>query len=72
MKSTSSNNSRTKNFKNILNIIKHKSLKPNINIINRQNIVHHHTTNITNMTQKNYFSNVIINNFKRKKMRKIL
>ena len=64
MKSTSSNNSRTKNFKNILNIIKHKSLKPNINIINRQNIVHHHTTNITNMTQKNYFSNVIINNFK--------
>lgn len=64
MKSTSSNNSRTKNFKNILNIIKHQSLKPNINVINRQNIVHHHTTNITNMTQKNYFSNVIINNFK--------
>ena len=63
MKSTSSNNSRTKNFNNILNIINHKSLKPNANI-NRQNIVHHHTTNITNMTQKNYFSNVIINNFK--------
>ena len=64
MKSTSSNNSRTKNFKNILNVIKQQSLKPNINVINRQNIVHHHTTNITNMTQKNYFSNVIINNYK--------
>ena len=63
MKSTSSNNSRTKNFNNILNIINQKSLKPNANL-NRQNIVHHHTTNITNMTQKNHFSNVIINNFK--------
>ena len=64
MKSTSSNNSRTKNFKNILNIIKGQSFKPNLNVINRQNIFHRLATNITNMTQKNYFSNVIINNCK--------
>ena len=64
IKSTSTNNSKAKNFKNILNVIKQQSLKTNINIIDKQNIIHHHTTNITNMTQKNYFSNVIINNFK--------
>ena len=64
LKSTSNNNSKMKNFKNILDIIKQQPLKTSINIINKQNIIHHHTTNITNMTQKNYFSNVIINNFK--------
>ena len=64
IKSTSTNNSKAKNFKNILNVIKQQSLKTNINIIDKQNIIHHYTTNITNMTQKNYFSNVIINNFK--------
>ena len=64
IKSTSTNNSKAKNFKNILNVIKQQSLKTNINIIDKQNIIHHHTTNITNMCQKNYFSNVIINNFK--------
>ena len=64
IKSTSTNSSKAKNFKNILNVIKQQSLKTNINIIDKQNIIHHHTTNITNMTQKNYFSNVIINNFK--------
>ena len=61
---STSNNSKKKNFKNILNRIKAKSIKTNINLINKQNIIHHHITNITNMTQKNYFSNVIINNFK--------
>ena len=66
IKSTSTNNSKAKNFKNILNVIKQQALKTNINIIDKQNIIHHHTTNITNMTQKNYFSNVIINNFKSK------
>ena len=64
IKSTSINNSKAKNFKNILNVIKQQPFKTNINIIDKQNIIHHHTTNITNMTQKNYFSNVIINNFK--------
>ena len=64
-KSTSINNSKVKNFKNILDFIKQQSLKPSINIINKSNIIHHHT-NITNTTQKNYFSNVIINNYKTK------
>ena len=64
MRSTSNNNSNRKNFKNILKMIKEHSLKVNINFVNKKNIVHHHTTNITNMTQKNYFSNVIINNYK--------
>jgi hypothetical protein len=44
-------------------MIKENSLKSNPNV-NKQNVIHHHTTNITNMTQKNYFSNVIINNYK--------
>ena len=64
IKSTSNNNSKMKNFQNILEIINQQSLKPKINIINKQNIIHHHTTNIMNMTQKNFFSNVIINNYK--------
>ena len=61
---TSTNNSRLHNFKNIIDIIKQQIIKPNINIIKKQNIIHHHTTNFTNMTQKNYYSNVIINNYK--------
>ena len=61
---TNINNSKGKNFKKILDIIKQQTLKANINIINKSNIIHHHTTNITNMTQKNYYSNVIINNYK--------
>ena len=67
-RSTSINNSNKKNLKNILNMIKENSLKSNYNFnsINKQNVIHHHTTNITNMTQKNYFSNVIINNYKTK------
>ena len=60
---STSNNSRKKNFKNILNQIKKQSLKANINLINKKNIIHHHITNITNMNQKNYFSNTI-NNYK--------
>ena len=47
-------------------MIKENSLKSNYNMVNKQNVIHHHTTNITNMTQKNYFSNVIINNYKSK------
>ena len=66
IRSTSNNNSNRKNFNNILKMIKENSLKVNINFINKKNIVHHHTTNITNLTQKNYFSNVIINNYKTK------
>ena len=66
IRSTSNNNSNRKNFKNILKMIKEHSLKVNINFINKKNIVHHHTTNITNLTQKNYYSNVIINNYKTK------
>ena len=61
---STSNNSKKKNFKNILKKIKEQSLKASINLINKKNIIHHHITNITNMTQKNYFSNVIINNYK--------
>ena len=64
IRSTSSNNSNKKNFKNMLNMIKENSVKTNFNMTNKQNVIHHHTTNITNMTQKNYFSNVIINNYK--------
>ena len=64
IKGTSTNNSRLKNLKNIIDLIKQQSIKPNINIINKQNIIHHHITNVTNMTQKNYYSNVIINNYK--------
>ena len=63
IKSTSIS-SKTKNIKNILNLIKQQSLNPNINIINKKNVIHHYTTNITNLTQKNFYSNVIINNFK--------
>ena len=71
IRSTSNNNSNRKNFKNILKMIKEHSLKVNINFINKKNIVHHHTTNITNLTQKNYFSNVIINNYKAKDEHKL-
>ena len=73
IRSTSINNSNKKNFKNILNMIKDNSLKsnPNLNLTNKQSIIHHHTTNITNMTQKNYFSNVIINNYKPKDENKL-
>ena len=63
---STSNNSKRKNFKYILNRIKAQSIKANFNLINKQNIIHHHITNITNMTQKNYYSNVIINNFRNK------
>ena len=59
--------SKIKKFKNILNIINQQSNKPNINIINKQNIIHHHTTNITNLTKENYYSNIIINNSKQLK-----
>ena len=48
-------------LKKILNKINQRSIKPNINIINKQNIIHHFTTNITNFTKKNYYSNMIIN-----------
>ena len=64
--STSNNTSKKKNFKNILKEIKEQSFKNNINLTNKKKVIHHHITNITNMTQKNYFSNVIINNFKGK------
>ena len=64
IKSTS-NDTKKNNIKKIIDTIKKQSLKNKINIINKQNITHHHTTNITNMTQKNYISNVIINNYKR-------
>ena len=63
IKSTS-NDPKKNNIKNIIDNIKKQSLKAKINIINKQNITHHHTTNITNMTQRNYISNVIINNYK--------
>ena len=52
-------------IKNLLNLINQQSNKPNINIINKQNIIHHHTTNITNLSKTNYYSNIIINNSKR-------
>ena len=71
MRSTRNNTSKKKNFKNILNKIKQQSVKNNINLINNKNIIHHHITNITNMTQKNYFSNVIINNYKSKEDHKV-
>ena len=64
IKSTS-NDIKKKNIKKIIDTIKKQSLKNKTNIINKQYITHHHTTNITNMTQKNYISNVIINNYKR-------
>ena len=71
IKSTSNINSKKKNFKNILNKIKQQSKIANINLINKKNIIHHHITNITNLTQKNYFSNVIINNYKGKEEHKV-
>ena len=64
IKSARINLSKINKFKNILNIINQQSNKPNINIINKQNIIHHHTTNITNLTKTNYYSNIIINNSK--------
>ena len=66
VKSTSNDTKKKNNIKKIIDTIKKQSLKNKINIINKQNITHHHTTNITNMTQKNYISNVIINNYKNK------
>ena len=50
-------NPKIQKIKNMLNIIEQQSNKPNINIINKQNIIHHHTTNITNLTKTNYYSN---------------
>ena len=58
-------NPKIQKLKNILNIINQQSNKPNINIINRQKIIHHHVTNITNLTKTNYYSNILINNSKR-------
>ena len=64
-KSTSLSNPKTNRLKNILNIINQQtSIKPNINIINKQNIINHFTTNITNLTKRDYYSNIIINNYK--------
>ena len=63
-KSTSESNPKTNRLKNILNIINQQSFKPNINIINKHNIINHFTTNITNLTRRNYYSNIIINNYK--------
>ena len=57
-------NAKTKNLENILNILKQKPIKANINVVNKQNIFHHHTANINNKSQKNYFSNVIVKNFR--------
>ena len=71
IRSSSNNNSKKQNFKNILNKIKQNSKIANINLIKKKNIIHHHITNITNMTQKNYFSNVIINNYKGKEEYKV-
>ena len=58
------NKQKIEKIKNLLNIINQQSNKPNINIINKQNIIHHHTTNITNLTKTNYYSNIILNNSK--------
>ena len=69
-RSTRNNTSKKKNFKNILNKIKEQSFIKSINLTNKKKVIHHHITNITNMTQKNYFSNVIINNFKGKEENK--
>ena len=63
-------NQKISKLKNILNIINHQSIKPNINIINKQNIIHHFTTNITNYTKKDYYSNIIVNNLKHREPNK--
>ena len=68
-----SNNKSTKaqNLENILNILKQKSIKTDINVVNKQNIFHHHhTTNINNNSQKNYFSNKILKNNRNNEERK--
>ena len=57
-------NSKVNKTKNFLTIIKEKYIKPSIKIINKQNIIHHHYKHITNLTKKNYYSNIIINDFK--------
>ena len=63
-KYTSVSNSKVNKTKNFLTIIKEKYIKPSIKIINKQNIIHHHYKHITNLTKKNYYSNIIINDFK--------
>ena len=68
VRSTSINNSKKKNFQKLLNKIKEPT---NINLVNKKNVIHHYITNITNMTQKNYYSNVIINNFRSRDENKI-
>ena len=69
---STSNNSKKNNFKKLFNKIKEQSIKNNINTINKKNnIIHHHIMNITNLTQKNYFSNIIINNFKGTEKKKV-
>ena len=50
-------------LKNIFNIINQQTIKPNINIINKQNIIHHFITKITNISKKNYYSNKISNGY---------
>ena len=57
-------NTKTQNLENILNILKQKTLKTNINVVNKQNIFHHHTSNINNNSQKNYSSNTILKKHK--------
>ena len=63
-KRTNLNKEKIDKLKKFLEIINQQTFKPNINIINKQNIIHHFTTNITNYTKKNYYSNIIINDSK--------
>ena len=58
------NNSKVKNIQNRLDTIKKQTLKANINIINKPNILHHNNTNINIMNPKDFLSNIIINNIK--------
>ena len=58
-------NPKIQKIKNLISAINQQTKKQNINIISKQNIIHHHTTNITNLTKTNYYSNIIINNPKR-------
>ena len=68
IRSSSNNNSNKKSFQQLLNKIKEQT---NINLVNKNNVINHYITNITNMTQRNYFSNVIINNFKYKDKQRV-
>ena len=70
-KTISSSNPKFNKLKNILSIINQHTIKPNINIINKQNIINHFTTNITKLTRKNYYSNVIVNDYKQSEENKI-